>query len=212
MNIAIAASDRDANRFLSGWLQGATAAPAAEYIALAGVGELPRQAKAESESWTFQFFRPEADPYGAAPPARVSVHMAPDRLRFEYQALGMQIVLDENRTYARVLVTSVDAQRLVQMKLDEQTSVVNRIGSLLFQSRHPWIPRERSSAQETAAFSTSPGTNMMSMPSWQSRVDAGVYQGQLYYLFYQKPEQLMGFLSATGWFDEKFRAKHTKAK
>jgi hypothetical protein len=208
----IATSDPQANRFLNGWLQGLHKLPATDYVVLVGVEELPRQARADSASWTRRFFLPPADPHHALPPPRVSVHLSPDRIRFEYQALGMQLVVDQNLAYTLVRVTSVDAQRFFQMTPEEQANAVNRIGGLLFQSPRPWIARQRSSEQETIAFSTSPGTDMLSMRFWHSRIDAGVFRGQLYYMFYERVDQLIGFPSGATWFEPEFRARHARPK
>jgi hypothetical protein len=208
----IATSNPQANRFLNAWLQGVLSTPPTDWVVLAGLEELPRQARAESESWARRFFRPVADPYRAAPPPRVSVHLSPDRIRLEHQTLGMQLRVDQNAAYTLVRVPSVDAESLAQMKPEEQASVVNRIGALLFQSPTPWIARQRSSEQETVAFSTSPETEILSMPSWRSRIDAGVFRGQLYYMFYERIDQLIGFPSGETWFDPEFRARHARRR
>jgi len=60
---------------------------------------------------------------------------------------------------------------------------------------------------EGACFSTDEGAEPLLLAAWTERVDGGVRGGQLYFLFYKKVPQRVGFRSDERWFDDPIRRR-----
>lgn len=216
MNDKTLATDPDTNRRLGGLLRDLTMKiPPARYTPLVSVDELKGRVNSPGKCWAL--FRPEADPYKVDPPAKAAFHVDPDRLRLEYEALGMRILVVQDPNLTLVRVISADVRRLLQMKPDEQIAAISRIFDLLFKLKPwgRWVPRLPFSSDEALAFSTNPSYGIIPMGGpWGSRVDSGVFKGELYYMLYESYEgKWLFYAPPTGWFSKEFLAEHrVKAK
>jgi hypothetical protein len=207
MNPSPETIELNVNRFLRSRLESVSGAGGSDYTSIASLGALDPRVRADSSSWSQRFFVRGASPHDALPPARVSVHFRPDRVRYEYAVAGTAIVVIEGRHFALVKVDYANIPRLLRMDGSEQLREVNRVGMSLIGVADGWKPRKPSSPDEEIAFSTHPGVNLMTMSSWDRRVEAGVYRKELYFLCHKKEGQFVGFEGGGDWFSDDFRAQ-----
>jgi hypothetical protein len=85
-------------------------------------------------------------------------------------------------------------------------SELRRLGSVLFSRPLDLHERPPSEQEQHAAFSTAPEARIFTMPSWTSRIDAGIHDERLHFLFYKRKSQLAGFEDGTHWFEDNLRS------
>jgi hypothetical protein len=164
--------------------------------------------RTSSFMWSGWFFSRDANPHVVEPPPRVSISFKWELVRYEYAAAGTPIVMIEGETFSLVKVGYPGIERLLRLDQADQLREVTRIGANLLTVTDPWKPRKPSSPEEVIAFSTNPYIALMTMGSWDQRVEAGVYHNELFFLLHKKHGQWGGFWADNNWFNAKFRAKY----
>ncbi len=147
-------------------------------------------AYAASSFWLQSVLKREISPYGSGQDVRRSYHRfadggGTDMLRHEYVVDNMQLVVLETPNRVLVRVGSVGPE-LRALDVQAQLAEVRRVAALLF---HPKLGclqwQVRPTAQSGAlAYSTNPHQPDLHMSSTLDRMDAGVWQGSLYFVNY----------------------------
>jgi hypothetical protein len=183
-----------------------------EYVLMPNMHVLDPRVLADSMGWAQKFFVTHWNPYVVSPPPARSIHVARsdtyDLLKHEYELHGTRVAVLETKAFAMIKVATPSVDRLLRMVGSEQLAEVTRIGLSMLNVTDPWRRRAPSSKDESAAFSTNPALALVTMSSWDERIEAGVYRGELYFLCHKKVSQLLGFESSRHWFSDEFRAKH----
>lgn len=218
-------SEASMNEFLVKWLSALTRVRPEQYRELRDKDELDSLRHTDSYGWTSTFFRAETDPFKVSPPPKVSFHLDPDLLRFEYEVNGDQIMVVEHKSVATLIqVSHPRLDRLPSMTTAQQLAEVNQVGRAVLRieegvvnvnrrggsASDVWRLRAPSSPKETLAFSTNPGRSVHGMHNWAVRVDAGFYEGKLYFLCYKRDPQIIGFHGNPGGFSDEFRKKYKR--
>ena len=207
------AMELDLNRFIAADLHLVGNVRENRYVPVLNAEALDGPVQGSSGGWSYDFFRPAANPTKVVPPSRISVLLsAHDLLRHDYEAEGMRLTVVEDGGFTMIKVVDPKADRLLRLSETERLREVNRVGATLLNVRDPFKPRVPSSPDEAAAFSTGPSKDFMTMMFWHMRVDAGIYKGELYFLCYKRISSVGGFRAGGRWFSDEFRAKHTPAK
>jgi hypothetical protein len=203
-----------ARKLIRSWL--AAVDRAESYTPVRDPAELPAEVLASSGFWCASFFPSCADPHEPALAARAFVHLAtpdtPDLLRYDYVVNGISVALIENRNFALLRVARESADVLARAS-GERAEEIRRITAAIFGGPdHPWVGTFElpKAIEEGATFSTDPSANPLLLTTWRARIDGGIHRGCLYFLWYKRVSQLVGFWNEREWFDEDFRAKQQR--
>jgi hypothetical protein len=166
--------------------------------------------RGDSSMWSERFFQPAADPT-RQPQAVRAFHLAgpgtPDLLRHLYVFDGAPLEVVESINFS--LVRS--GAPLLPLAPASRASRVRALAARLLQLEtptHRWAFQLPAELADGARFCTDPDADPMSLVSWESRVDGGIRNGQLWFLAYKKFFDRADFRDIDRWFDEPFRAAH----
>lgn len=176
--------------------------------------ELPAQARADSFFWCDLVLSPEVNPYreGGGARARHGFHVATrgtlDLLRHEVPLSGacQALAITEGRNFLLVQLSCADVLALPR---SARPDAIRRVAATLFRSapalRLPAVLAERT------CFAAGSRADPRLLPAQGARVDGGIRRGSLYFLWYKKHGQRVGFLNGRQWFDDDFRRRHAGA-
>ena len=168
--------------------------------------KLGDRVRAESTYWQTAIFAPGRAPMNLPEVrynARASTSDSDDILQIEWSAADLQIVAFETTAMFAVWVAKSPAA--ANPSLTAIGAELRRIGSALFSQPLDFRERSPSEQEQRVAFSTAPEARIFIMPSWTSRIDAGIHDGHLHFLFYKRKSQLAGFEDGSHWFEENLR-------
>ena len=166
------------------------------------IEEIPAGVRADSSFWCDLVLQPEANPYSEGARARHAFHVATrgtlDLLRHE---IG-DIVIIEGRNFLLVEAPRACAETFA-LPPPARRGAVQRLAADLFRPalRIPAVISERS------RFTIGRRADPRLLAGEADRVDGGVDCGNLYFLWYKKPGQRVGFLNGRQWFDDDFRRR-----
>jgi hypothetical protein len=174
--------------------------------------ELPAQARADSFFWCDLVLAPEANPYREGGGVRHGFHLATrgtlDLLRHEVPVSGgcQALTITEGRNFLLVQLPCADVLALPR---SARPAAIRRVAATLFRAapalRLPAVLAER------ACFAAGARADPRLLPGQTARVDGGICRGSLYFLWYKKHGQRVGFLNGQQWFDDEFRRRHAGA-
>lgn len=154
---------------------------------------VPPAAHADSEMWCARFYRPEANPWNAKLRAKRSFHVARpdtlDLLRHDYTVAGLDLEVVESSMFSILRVLS-----------SVRASDAPQVAASILAPAWKFPP-----LSEGAIASTNPAAHPMMMRSWTLRADAGIRKGVPWFLGFKRVEQILGYPSATMWFEPQFR-------
>ncbi|RMF75393.1 MAG: hypothetical protein D6744_13595, partial [Planctomycetota bacterium] len=142
-----------------------------------------------------------------------SIHLATDEtsdlLRHEYEVGGRRLVVTEQRNFALVDLPDpgfdpADTDEAAKQDAVRRTAqqILNVAGGerkLEFKFPGPLV--------EGARFSTNAAADPRTLGDWSQRVDGGIREGKLWFLFFKKHPQRVGFEDSQDWFSDSFRAQ-----
>lgn len=186
------------------------------YRGLRDPGELTPDLQADSIHWCDRILASGAGPHDAAPPPRVSVHVAtartPDLVRYEYAACGEDLTLVEGRNFALISVPCADLLARLEA---ERRAAIERIAAAVLRRRQGAPGRTfqfPSGAVPGARFSTDPAANPWLLASWEDRVDGAIRGGAVQLLCFKRIPAMVGYLNGQQWFDDASRARWRAAR
>ena len=168
---------------------------------------LSQPALVASYLWDPHLFREEALPFLANPPPSLSYCVGrpggEDLVRLEYNVGANPLVVVESPTYALVLLPGTGA---ALRNLDANLHAV-ALRRLAGQFLMPWVaaldwqPRPPSSVEEGVAFAAERPKGLFGGVSYSRLMYAGVWRGQVYFLFFRQPPQRKGSVANSRFFE-----------
>ena len=143
--------------------------------------------------WDGLFFNNDAAPRRAVPPPSVSFCFddsgREDLVVLEYTVGPNPVVVVASPGYTLTVLPRTGAM-LKSLDTPLQIAAIRKLAEQLFTpwfAKQPWQTRPPSSADDGVAFAymTDPSQWPFTVRSFQLRIDAGVWEGQVYFLFYR---------------------------
>ena len=189
------------------WLDTVERVPREAYTFVARPDELPAQARAESMFWAGEVFLQDASPYSEGLAARHAFHHATaetiDLLRHEMSAAGLDLTVIEGRNFGLVAVARESCDLLRIPDEEQRKAEICRVAGLLFRDgagRPSYCAPVH--VKEGSLAGSDPEAEPLLVTDPRVRKETGVHGGGLFFLYYKRVAQLVGFLNARQWFEE----------
>ncbi|RMG07695.1 MAG: hypothetical protein D6731_23215 [Planctomycetota bacterium] len=195
---------------LERWAKAALEVPPERFVPVERARDALKRVLVESKGATSWFLRPEVDPHrGAKAAARWKAYPAPaegmDLLRCDFEAGGLSLRLTEGANLLVVRAAPLDEQgpldadRLGEL-VDKVVRTEREEGTWRFS-----LPREGLGAG-THLLTSADAPPVAEIGTRDDRADILVVEGRVFFVFYKKIAQRLGFEPDDAWFPPRARA------
>ena len=181
-----------------------------DWTSLADWSMLDSEVRGDSSMWLERFLSPAADPEersGVDHSIHVATDETSDLLRHEYEVDSRTVVVTEQRNFALVEIPDPEFDPAGPDETAKQATV-NRIAQHLLNmagGRKKLEFKFAGPLVEGSRFSTNTHADPFALRDWSERVDGGVRNGRLWFLFFKKQPQRVGYEDSQDWFSENLR-------
>jgi hypothetical protein len=200
------------------WGEAALTLPATAFVDLAPAKELLVGVLTESSGAASLFLEPAFDPHRGATGGRWTAHPAGetklDLLRCEYRAAELSLVLTEGANFLLLEVRRASAPTPAALR-DLLDRLVQTDAPVEGDEPRAWkvdLPTGVDLTQGTHRFTNEGAPPVSDLQGRDQRVDVLVVGGRVFFVFYKKVEQLIGFAKADAWFPAAAREKLKAAR
>lgn len=189
------------------WRRVVMDAPPGGYRIVPAIEKLDSKVRGDSQYWADRFFLPGASPLHQTGELKISAQQAkkttPDLVRYEYRVanLGLTVVESANFTFVWVAGATLQPE-------ESRPALIARIAASLFAVKgplHDWQFVPVAIQGDDERYSTNAKTDAWDLRSWEDRADAGMRGGLVYFLFFKKNPERVGYERLERWFGDDFR-------
>lgn len=170
--------------------------------------------RSQAENYFAMYLTPEAQPE-KDPQCATRIFTASDQsqndlveYRWSFAGLQLRAVQSLNALKVEIPLSGIASPDAAQKLVD---SIVKLRGTDLqgqdYEVRLQW-PKSLSDGLQ---FSSNPGANILTLPSWHERVDASIGENRLSIFIYKKVPQLSGYQDGSKWF-QRYGSQKTPEK